>query len=91
MSTSIIKNESAGIPTSTEVDELSMTPLCVGKREAAKLLGISERTLTTWTAAGEIPSILIHGRRLYPIEPLQEWIRKKTVEQSKIENEITIE
>lgn len=73
--------------TVVEIEKITTSPLCVGKRDAAKLLGISERTLTTRSVDGEIPSFVVGGRRLYPIELLQEWIRRKVMEQSKVDNE----
>lgn len=54
-----------------------LEPLLIGKREAAKLLNISERTLTTHTQSGLIPSITLEGRRLYPLEELRLWIKQR--------------
>jgi excisionase family DNA binding protein len=44
-------------------------------REAAKALGVSERTLWDWTQRGEVP----HVRRgekiiLYPVSALRTWL-----------------
>ena len=46
--------------------------------EAAKALGISDRTITSMIGRGEIPVVNIGKRRLLPVEGLREWIRKKT-------------
>jgi predicted site-specific integrase-resolvase len=53
--------------------------LCVRPKEAAKMLGISERTLWELTAPrGRIPCIKLgKGKRapvLYPVEALKRWI-----------------
>ena len=74
--------------TIVEIEKITISPLCVGKRDAARLLGISERTLTSRSMDGEIPSFVCGGRRLYPIDLLQEWIRKKVAEQSNLDNKI---
>jgi len=52
-------------------------PLAVGRREAATLLGISERLLWTWTQAGTIPHVRIGSRVLYPVEQLRQWLSKQ--------------
>jgi excisionase family DNA binding protein len=77
--------ESSQIMNLVEIEKITATPLCIGKRDAANLLGISERTLTTRSIEGEIPSLVIGGRRLYPFDLLQEWIRKKVAEQRTID------
>ncbi len=71
-----------------KIEKNSASPLCVGKRDAARLLGISERTLTSRSIDGEVPSFVVGGRRLYPVDLLQEWIRKKVVEQRTLDNKM---
>ena len=53
----------------------SVPPLLVSPREAANLLGISERSLHTYTAAGTIPVVRIGGSKRYSVAALSEWIR----------------
>jgi excisionase family DNA binding protein len=53
------------------------TPLAVSRREAAVMLGISERLLWTWTQAGTIPHVRIGTRVLYPVEQLRQWLSKQ--------------
>lgn len=48
--------------------------LTVNRREAAAMLGISERLLWTWTNAGHIPHVRIGSRVLYPVEALRQWL-----------------
>lgn len=51
--------------------------LTVNRREAAAMLGISERLLWTWTNAGEIPHVRIGTRVLYPVSVLREWLEDR--------------
>ena len=53
-------------------------PIALRPREAAKLLGISLRTLCAWECAGLITAARIGtGKRktvLYPVNTLKEWL-----------------
>lgn len=49
-------------------------PLLLGARDAARALGIGERTLATLTAEGSVPFVRVRGRVLYPVRGLEEWI-----------------
>ena len=49
-------------------------PLNVDRKEAARLLGISERLLWTWTKENRIPHLRIGTRVLYPLHRLRRWI-----------------
>lgn len=46
--------------------------------EAAKALGLSDRTITSMIAKGEIPVVRIGKRRLIPVDGLREWVASKT-------------
>lgn len=52
--------------------------LTVNRREAAQMLGISERLLWTLTNAGEVPHVRLGARVLYPVKALNEWIEERT-------------
>jgi excisionase family DNA binding protein len=52
--------------------------LTVSRSEAARMLGISERLLWTWTNAGVIPHVRIGARVLYPVDQLREWLSDAT-------------
>jgi len=52
-----------------DVPQLALRP-----REAAKALGISERTLWTLTRAGEIPHVRLGRAVLYSIDALRAWL-----------------
>ncbi len=47
-------------------------------REAAKALGVSERTLWTWTQQGTIPHVRRGKTILYPTAALTHWLQEQT-------------
>ncbi|MCA9251802.1 MAG: helix-turn-helix domain-containing protein [Phycisphaerales bacterium] len=49
-------------------------PLALGRREAAKALGIGERLLWTYTNMGVIPHVRIGSRIVYPVAALEQWL-----------------
>lgn len=51
--------------------------LAMRPREAAKAIGVSERTLWTWTHNNEIPHIRMGKAILYPINGLRKWLESK--------------
>ena len=53
--------------------------LAVNRREAARMLGISERLLWGWTKAGHIPHARIGARVLYPVDALRRWLDDQSV------------
>ncbi|MGQ9649526.1 MAG: helix-turn-helix domain-containing protein [Phycisphaerae bacterium] len=52
--------------------------LALRPREAAKSLGVSERTLWTWTQQGIIPHIRLGKTILYPVDALRRWLDEQT-------------
>ncbi len=52
----------------------SIAPLALRAREAAKVLGISERALWTATNAGQVPHVRVGRVTLYSIRALEEWL-----------------
>ncbi|MCC6581444.1 MAG: helix-turn-helix domain-containing protein [Phycisphaeraceae bacterium] len=48
--------------------------LAMRAKDAAKALGVSERTLWTWTKAGTIPHLRRGGTILYPTAALTKWL-----------------
>ena len=64
-------------------DRTPTTPaLGLRPRDAAKALGISERTLWTWTKSGEIPCVKIGRIVMYPVLELQACLSRKAGEQA---------
>ena len=52
-----------------------MTPLAVGERDAARLLGVSTRTLFNWRVDGRGPRFVRIGARiLYGTDELRRWL-----------------
>ena len=48
--------------------------LALRPREAAKALGVSERTLWDWTQRGEVPYFRRNKTILYPVDALRRWL-----------------
>ncbi|NLX21649.1 MAG: helix-turn-helix domain-containing protein [Phycisphaerae bacterium] len=48
--------------------------LALRTREAAEAIGVSERTLWTWTQQGDVPFIKRGKATLYPIRELTAWL-----------------
>jgi len=51
--------------------------LALRVRDAAKALGISERTLWGWTNRGDVPHIRIGTVILYPVDSLRDWLKQQ--------------
>jgi excisionase family DNA binding protein len=49
-------------------------PLALRPREAARALGLSERTLWSLTKAGAIPCVHVGRMVLYPVDALRNWL-----------------
>jgi excisionase family DNA binding protein len=56
-------------------------PLAHRPRDAAKLLGISERTLWQWTKDGSVPHIKRSRIVLYPHADLKAWLTRAAAAQ----------
>jgi len=73
--------------TRNEGEVTPLKPVVLRYREAAKVLGVSPRTLWLWTKNGLVPHVRVGlGRRkiiLYPLEELRSWLsRQAKVSQS---------
>lgn len=53
-------------------------PLALRQEAAARLLGISARTLFALTKSGEVPHVRLNGVVLYPLPALREWLARRT-------------
>ncbi len=51
--------------------------LCLTRRELARAIGLSERTISTLTGDGEIPYVRIGHSIRYPREIITQWLREK--------------
>lgn len=50
------------------------TRLAVGAVEAAKMLGVSPRTVWALTRSGRLPHVRLGRRIVYPVEALRAWL-----------------
>jgi excisionase family DNA binding protein len=64
--------------TPTTPDGSLSLSLAVGRRDAARALGISERLLWSWTNQGRIPHVRIGHRVLYPRADLERWLSEQS-------------
>jgi hypothetical protein len=66
-------------PTPDPLHHLGAAPLLVPGPEARRLLGgISQRKLALMVAAGEVPSIKIGSRRLFPLDGLRRYVADRS-------------
>ena len=72
-------NERIAGTTASPVHDLNVPAPCLAlrPRDAARALGVSERTLWTWTERGDVPHVRLGKAVLYPIHLLQEWLAKQ--------------
>jgi excisionase family DNA binding protein len=61
----------------------SEVKLAVSAREAASMLGISERLLWTWTRSGKVPHLRVGVRVLYSVELLRAWVKEQSSSSSR--------
>lgn len=54
-------------------------PLAVGEADAARMLGISTRTLFSLRQTSDIPHCLVGARVLYPVAELRQWLAARVV------------
>lgn len=55
-----------------------LEPLALRARDAARLLGISERSLWSLTKCGDVPHVRIGRTVTYPVEALRAWLKKRS-------------
>ena len=53
---------------------VTYTPIAMGVREAALVLGVSPRTLEEMAADNTVPSFKMGRRRLFPRAALEAWV-----------------
>jgi phage terminase Nu1 subunit (DNA packaging protein) len=57
-------------------ESAAQAPLLVGRRELARLLSVSERSVTNYLRLG-MPSLILGGRRLFDPHEVVAWIRQQ--------------
>ena len=55
-------------------DRHDLAPLAVRPHEAARILGMSERTLWTLTKQGGLPHFKVGRLVLYSVDALRQWV-----------------
>lgn len=73
-----VKHQADSPSTHLQAPGLAAPALAVGRRDAAKMLGVSERLLWSWTSMKRIPHVRIGARVLYPVHLLREWLQKNS-------------
>jgi excisionase family DNA binding protein len=53
-------------------------PLALRPKDAARALGIGQRTLWTLTKTGAIPAVKVGTCTLYPVDELRAWLTAQT-------------
>lgn len=64
---------SSNVPDPSHTD-----PMLVGMTEAARMIGVSARTLWSMANAGELPTVRIRRRVLFNVAALREWVDART-------------
>jgi excisionase family DNA binding protein len=65
-----------------EKQKVTIEPILIGAREAAKALGVCERTVWTLTQDEGLPFIKVGRRVLFDPQDLKEWVvRRKNAAQ----------
>lgn len=57
----------------------NLNKLLLRPREAAQMLAVSERTLWSLTAAGQIPHVRLRRSVRYPIDDIRAWIHEQKI------------
>lgn len=75
ISDQINHNQPEGRDSIAPVPRLALRP-----REAAAAIGVSERTLSTWTKEGDVPHFKRNGTVVYPVAQLIAWLAEQACE-----------
>lgn len=65
-------------PSETVLLPDDVDPLLIGAADAARLLGVSARTVWTLTKVDGLPHFRIGRRMLYPVDALRRWTAERT-------------
>lgn len=63
---------------STVPDAHPTDPMLIGMADAARMIGVSARTLWSMANAGELPTVRIRRRVLFNVAALREWVDART-------------
>jgi excisionase family DNA binding protein len=73
-----IQEETRGASHASERDLATFEPLALRAKDAARLLGISTRTLWNLTKEGEIPHLRLRRTVTYPVAELRAWMKRRS-------------
>lgn len=59
-------------------------PLAVSIRTAADMVSVSERTMASLVASGEIATVRVGTRRVVPVTSLTDWMAEKIANQTSL-------
>ena len=71
------------IPPKTETPEKKIEPLAVNSKDAAMMLGVCERTVSTLAQAGKIHRKKVGWRSLYLVSSLRSFLESPDTEEIK--------
>jgi len=72
--------------------EHSLEPISVPKPEAARILGLSEKTLYELYMGGKIPHFRVGVKLLFPVDGLRKWVADQAQQaQQKLQEQITVQ
>jgi len=76
-SSSATRSQSFDVASNSAANSGEM-PILVGIDEAARMLGVSSRTVWTLTDSDSLPHLRIGRRVLYPVDALRRWTAERT-------------
>ncbi len=71
-----------------ESNDTQIPVLALRPRDACKALGVSQRTLWTWTRRGLVPYIRVGRCVLYPTSALQDWLSQQATAGQPLDAEV---
>jgi excisionase family DNA binding protein len=73
--------------TTMATENITAENLALRPREAAKALGVSERSLWEWTHRGDVPHVRIGRTIMYPVDALRAWLNRQAGTAKGVEHE----
>jgi hypothetical protein len=67
---------------STVQHTVELQPIAVGVKDAAKLIGVSQRSIRNYIQTGQLATARVQGRVLVPLDVLRAFIQSRTVKVS---------
>lgn len=64
----------------TPIPVAAVPRLALRRAECAEALGVSDRTLFSWTQQGIVPHARIGGVVMYPVDAIRDWLAERAAE-----------